>query len=125
MKTPLHLLGLVFLCMACQTPPKRACNDFKTGNFKFTSTIDGEEVTTNFSRTETLEIDYFQGNQDSSTVKWVNDCEYVLRRINPNNRAEEKPILIKILTTTDSSYTFEFGTVGDSKRLRGTAYKIN
>ncbi|WP_350285963.1 DNA topoisomerase IV [uncultured Croceitalea sp.] len=110
---------------ACQQPPDRNCTQFKTGNFSFTTIIDGKETTTHFERTDAIEVDYYQGRQDSSSVKWVNDCEYVLKRISPKNRAEEKPILIKILTTTDSSYTFEFGTVGDSKRLRGTAFKTN
>ncbi|MDT0539622.1 MULTISPECIES: DNA topoisomerase IV [Croceitalea] len=97
--------------------------DFKTGTFEFTTTVDGDEVTTTFERTNDIEVDYFKGRQDSSTVKWINDCEYILKRINPKSRAEEKPIHIKILTTTNSSYTFEFNTVGDAKKLRGTAIK--
>ncbi len=111
----------MFIC--CETPPERNCADFKTGTYEFTTLLDGEQVTTKFTRTANLEVEYFQGSQDSSFVKWINDCEYILKRINPKNRAEEKPILIKILTTTDSSYTFEFNTVGNPKKLRGTAFK--
>jgi len=114
---------IITLVFSCKTPPQRDCVDFKTGTFEFTTTVDGEEVTTTFERTKDIEVDYFKGRQDSSTVKWINDCEYILKRINPKSRAEEKPIHIKILTTTNSSYTFEFNTVGDAKKLRGTAIK--
>jgi len=38
--------------------------------------------------------------------------------------AEEKPVHIKILTTTDNSYTFEFSIVGDNKtKSKGVAVK--
>lgn len=117
------LLIVAFTFFSCKTPPERNCSDFKTGTFEFSMIVNGEEVTSTFKRNETIEVDYFKGKQDSSTVKWINDCEYILKRLNPTNRAEEKPIHIKILTTTASSYTFEFNTVGDSKKLRGTAIK--
>lgn len=118
------LYSILFLfCLSCQSPPERNCKDFKTGTFEFTSVVDGKEITTTFTRINSIEVDYFQEKQDSSTVRWINDCEYILKRINPKNRAEEKPIHIKILTTTDSSYTFEFNTVGEAKKLRGTAFK--
>ena len=123
MNRALLLCVLTVVIYACQTPPKRNCSDFKYGTFEFTSLLDGEKVTTTFVRENDIEIDYFQGKQDTSTVRWINDCEYIIKRLRPKNRSEEKAIHIKILTTTDSSYTFEFNTVGEPKKLRGTAYK--
>lgn len=112
------------LFVACGTPPERNCTDFKTGSFTFTALIDGEEKRTTFHRSLEIEIDEYEGKRDTSSVRWVNDCEYVLKNLNPKNMAEEKAIHIKILSTQDSSYTFEFGVVGDSKKFRGTAHKI-
>ncbi len=89
----------------------------------FTTVVDGDSLTTTFVRENTIEIDYFKNQIDTSSIRWINDCEYILKQLNPKNKQEEKSIHIKILTTTDSSYTFEFNTVGDSKKLRGTAYK--
>ena len=117
-------LILSFAFFSCSTPPKRNCADFKTGKFSFSTEIDGEEKKTTFQRTESIEIDFFEGKQDTSAIRWINDCEYVLRNLNPKNKAEEKSIHIKILTTTDSSYTFEYNAIGDTRKFKGTAFKI-
>ncbi len=111
--------------LSCSTPPERNCKDYRTGRFSFSTTIDGETKKTTFHRTETIEVDFFEGKQDSSSVRWINDCEYVLKNLNPRNKAEEKSIHIKILTTTDSSYTFEYNAIGDTRKFKGTAFKIH
>jgi hypothetical protein len=118
--------GLVaLLFFACGQPPQRNCEDFKTGKFSFTATINGEEKKTTFHRTLELEVDEYEGKVDSSSIRWINDCEYVLKNLNPKNKAEEKPIHIKILTTSESSYTFEYNIVGDNKKFKGTAEKVD
>ncbi|MEX0360583.1 DNA topoisomerase IV [Flagellimonas sp.] len=119
---PLLVLSLL---LSCQQPPERNCTNFKNGRFSFTTEINGENKTTTFLRKDDLEVDYFEGKQDSSSVRWINDCEYVLRNLNPKNKAEEKSIHIKILTTSDSSYTFEYNAIGDKRKFKGTAHKIH
>ena len=101
--------------------PKRDCHNFKTGEFTFTSTIEGKEVTTTFIRNDSIEIDFFSGVADTSAIRWINDCEYVVKKIRPKNRSEEQSVHMKILSTTDDSYTFEYSIVGKSQRSRGTA----
>ncbi|TMU56377.1 DNA topoisomerase IV [Flagellimonas algicola] len=115
----------LFLLLSCQQPPERNCTNFKNGRFSFTTEINGKNKTTTFLRKDNLEVDYFEGKQDSSSVRWINDCEYVLRNLNPKNKAEEKSIHIKILTTSDSSYTFEYNAIGDKRKFKGTAHKIH
>ena len=117
---------LLFGCYEVQ----RDCKTFKTGSFRFYYEIGGEEKVGEFKRTDSYNIDYINGRPDSSSIRWVNDCEFVLTKIKPKNKSEEKPILMKILTTTDSSYTFEYQLVvkNPNKKLRvekGTAFKIN
>ena len=114
----------ISLMVACYRP-ERKCEQFKNGSYTFTSTVDGVEMTTNFVRKDALEIDYFNGKADSASVRWINDCEYIVKKLNPKNKAEEKSVQIKILSTTDNSYTFEYGLVGSSKKSRGTAFKTN
>ena len=122
-KNSFYILLLALLCVSCYQP-ERNCAQFKEGEFSFTSLVNGEELTTTFIRKDGIEIDYFQGKSDTSSVRWINDCEYIVKKINPKNMAEEKSVHMKILSTTDDTYTFEYNIVGDKKKSRGTATKI-
>ena len=117
------LLLPVLLLMSCYNA-ERNCKDFKTGKFKFEYEIDGVKKTTLFERNDSIEIETFEGKTDTSTIRWVNDCEYVLQKKHPKNKAEEKSIDMKILTTSKNSYTFEFGMVGVDSKQKGTVVKI-
>ncbi len=123
-KNSFYILFSVLLCVSCYQP-ERNCTQFKEGEFSFTSTVNGEELTTTFIRKNDIEIDYFQGKSDTSSVRWINDCEYIVKKLNPKNMAEEKSVHMKILSTTDDTYTFEYNIVGNKKKSRGTATKIN
>lgn len=104
--------------------PQRNCADFRTGTFEFEALSGTEVFKTTIVRNDSIEVDYFQGKTDSSTIRWINDCEYVLKKINPKNQAEKKAILIKILTTAKDSYTFEFSEVGKTKKSKASAKRI-
>jgi len=115
-------LYTLFLLIGCYES-ERNCADFKTGTFEFEALSGTEVFKTTIVRNDSIEIDYFQGKKDSSSIHWINDCEYVLKKINPKNQAEKKAIHIKILTTDKDSYTFEFSEVGKTKKSRATAKK--
>lgn len=118
------LLFLVLAFSSCYNV-ERNCKDFKTGEFQFDYVVDGVEKTTTFIRTENQEIDFYEGKSDTSSIRWVNDCEYIVQKLHPKNREEKKAISMKILTTAENSYTFEFGIVGSDNKQRGTVTKIN
>nr|WP_321223715.1 hypothetical protein [uncultured Psychroserpens sp.] len=101
------LLILSLLCFSCYET-ERNCEDYKTGVFEFNYTIDGIEKTGKFVRTDSLNIDFFENKVDSASIRWINDCEFIQKKINPKNASEEKAIHFKILTTTKDSYTFEY-----------------
>lgn len=124
--TKKNCFGLVLLLLvACSCyRPERNCTDFKNGKFSFTAEIDGEEHTTTFVRNDSVELDYFQGKVDTSSIRWLNDCEYIVKKLHPKNMAEEKSIHMKILSTSKNSYTFEYKVVGSTKKSTGTALKI-
>lgn len=104
--------------------PERNCKDYKTGTYEFESYLGGEMVTSRFVRNDSIEIDFFKGETDTSSVRWINDCEYILKNKNPKNMAERKPIHIKILTTDNDGYTFEYGIVGEPRKERGSVKKV-
>ena len=122
-KKILYLTPLLVL-MSCYNV-ERNCKDFKTGKFKFEFEVDGVKKTTVFERKDSIEIETFEGKTDSSSIRWVNDCEYILQKIHPKNMEGKKAITMKILTTSKNTYTFEFGIVGSDQKQRGTVIKIS
>ena len=104
---------------------ERNCKEFHTGYFEFSSLINGEIKTSYFSRTEGLEIETYEGKIDSARIRWVNDCECILTKLNPKSNQDKRPVQIKILSTEGNSYTFEYSLVGESDNTqRGTIQKI-
>jgi len=116
--------ALAILSMISCYNADRKCSDFKTGKFKFEYEVNGVKKTTVFERNDSIEIETFEGKTDTATIRWVNDCEYVLQKKHPKNMAEEKAIQMKILTTTANSYTFEFGMIGSDTKQTGTVTKL-
>jgi len=112
-----------FLLISCYNP-ERNCIDFKTGTFEYEALVGTEMLTTTFVRNDTIEIDYFKGKSDTSSIRWINDCEYIVKKINPKSMAEEKAIHMKILTTNGSEYIFEYNIVGDTNKQKGTVKKV-
>ncbi|MAO07313.1 MAG: DNA topoisomerase IV [Alteromonas sp.] len=116
------VLTAVLLVSCYET--ERNCAQFKTGTFRFEAVIGTQIETTTFVRNDSMEIDYFRGNADTSSIRWINDCEYIVQKINPKNRAEKKAVHMKILSTQGNEYTFEYNIVGAQQKQRGTATKV-
>ena len=105
---------------------ERNCNDFRTGSFEFTTSINDSIVKSTFIRTDKYEIEQFNGIKDSSTIRWVNDCEFILTKIKPRTNQEKRPIRIKILRTYGNSYDFEYSQVSNPQKVnRGTINKVS
>jgi hypothetical protein len=103
---------------------KRVCTDFKTGKFEFSQEINGKKQTTIFERTDKLQIETYKGKTDTASVRWVNECEFVLEKLHPKNMQEKKAIGIRMLSTNENSYTFEFSYLNDANKQIGKAARI-
>lgn len=112
------IIFLFILIVSCQKP-ERNCTDYKTGTFEFNFIDDGVEKTGHILRTKHLQIETYDNKIDSSEVRWINDCEVIFKTINPKSMLEKKDIHLKILTTTDSGYTFEYSYVGQAEKQKG------
>lgn len=116
---------LIFCVFACFSP-QRNCSDFHTGTFSFTSVVLGDTLTTKFTRTDSIEVDYYLSRIDSSSVRWLNDCECIVKKLRPLTYQDSKAVHMKILTTTDNTYTFEYNLVGDNaNKQRGIVTKLS
>ena len=114
---------IFFLFISCSIP-ERNCQEFKTGVYEFKTMIDGKEYFSNFKRSDSIEIEFFQGIKDTSSVRWVSDCEFILKNI--NQKKSKTSISMKILSTKENSYVFEYSIVGDNSNIRrGESFKLN
>lgn len=113
-------LLILIACLSSCYQPERDCKSFRTGDFLFEYDVDGVKKTSSFTRTEKYSIEHYENVIDTATVRWLNDCEFILQ---PSDK--KTPIHYKILSTTTDSYTFEYGLVGKSNKGKGTAVKVD
>lgn len=124
MRKILFSIIISLLLISCYTT-ERDCKKFRTGTFEFETFINGELLKTTFVRNDSIEIDYFQGKADTASIRWINDCEYIVKKLHPKNMEERKAIHMKILHTKGDNYTFEYNLVGQKPKERGNARKIS
>jgi len=118
------LLLLITISLISCYNSERNCTDFKTGTFEFEALVGTELTKTTFVRNDSIEIDYFRGKADTSAIRWINPCEYIVTKKNPKSQAEKRAIHMKILATEGATYTFEYNIVGETRKERGTAVKV-
>ena len=121
----INTVGIIILLtlFSCNNH-ERNCKDFRTGKFEFIQVIDGKKHISTFVRTEKIQIETYNGKTDTASVRWVNDCEFILQKLHPKSMKEEKAISMKILFTEKNSYTFEYAFVGSNIKERGTVTKL-
>ena len=86
----LLLLSLFSLFSCYETT--RNCNDYKTGTFRFDYVVNNISKSATFKRTKNHSINYYDKKTDSSEVKWINNCEFILYKLNPKSISEKDPI---------------------------------
>ena len=122
MKKAIFLSLLLTSCYSVE----RNCLDFKTGVFEFSTSINDSLVTSTFTRTNEFEIEMYNGIEDSSSISWVNNCEFLLTKINPRTNQEKRPIRIKILRTYGDQYDFEYSQVNNPQKIsRGSVKRVS
>ena len=132
-KTPLipkslayYLLAatLLLLLTSCYEV-ERKCTDFKTGSFKSETVIDGKKYVSSFKRNDSIQIETFDQVVDTFLIRWTNDCEYVIQNKKPKNMVEKKAVQVKILTTKENTYTFEYNYIGEAIKQKGIVTKLD
>lgn len=103
---------------------ERNCTAFKTGKFSSETTVEGKKYSTTFERNDSMQIENFNNKIDTFSIRWINDCEYILENIKPKNREEKKAVHVKILNTKDLTYNFEYSFVGETKKQKGSVTKM-
>ena len=117
-------LFILFLLTSCYSVD-RDCENFKMGEFEFSYKLNDTIQRSLFTRTLDYEIEEFNSVIDSSSISWVNDCDFVLTKVNPKTNQEKRPVRIKIIRTYENSYDFEYSSVNEPIIIkRGTVIRI-
>ncbi|MDG1269505.1 MAG: DNA topoisomerase IV [Ulvibacter sp.] len=124
-----YYLICFLLCCSCYNV-ERSCNDFKTGTFTFQQLVGTELVSSTFVRNDSIAIETYKGVTDTFSVRWINNCEYIMRKLNPKNTYDQQAVHFKILSTTENTYLFEFQMVVKKQNQenlvkKGTVTKVN
>nr|WP_317633115.1 DNA topoisomerase IV [uncultured Flavobacterium sp.] len=118
------VFGLALIGLTSCYNQERNCAHFKTGTFVFEQEIDGVKHSSTFVRNDSIEIETYNGKTDTASIRWINDCEYVLEKLHPKNMQEKKAVHMKILNTSENEYNFEYGIVGSKTKEKGTIKKV-
>jgi hypothetical protein len=112
----------IFSC----TIPEKNCSKFKVGEFNFVAKTNTGVYNSKSIRNDSIEIEYFGNTIDTSKITWVSECEYILRKLKPKNISDQKAVSVKIISSSENSYVFEYSFVGDKEnRARGNAYRTD
>lgn len=118
------VIFILFLLLISCYQPNRNCSDFKTGQFKYEALVNGKLETTIFKRSDSLQVEIYKGKTDTSRIRWINDCEFILTPLNPESILDKYQIQMKILNTTKNSYEFQYNIVGETQKETGRAENI-
>ena len=110
-------VAVFVLFTACYTN-ERNCKAFQTGSFSFNTVVNGDTLSSQFVRNDSIEVDYFFETPDTSNIRWVNDCECIVTKRNPLTFQESKAVQMKILSTFEDGYLFEYNLVGDRSNVQ-------
>ena len=108
----MRILVLLLLLTSCYTAD-RDCSQFRTGKFEFSYELNDTIKKSIFTRTLDYEIEEYDNVVDSSSISWVNDCEFILTKLNPKTNQEKRPVKIRIIRTYGDSYDFEYSSVSE------------
>ena len=117
MRIVTSFVAVFILFTACYTN-ERNCKAFQTGSFSFNTVVNGDPLSRRFVRNDSIEVDYFFETPDTANIRWVSDCECIVTKRNPLTFQESKAVQMKILSTFEDGYIFEYNLVGDRSNVQ-------
>jgi len=119
-----HFLTLIIclLLFSCKENTKSSPDNFKTGTFK--TTLEDSDITSVAYRNDSIQIETYDNKKDTFNIKWPNNFEYILVKINPKTLLDSTPFHVKITAIKKNSYSFKAYYKGSNFKQKGTATKI-
>lgn len=119
-------LSFILICciglISCKSEKAAHIENFKTGTFE--TFLDDSDATSIATRNDSIQIETYNSKKDTFAIRWVNNFEYVLLKVNPKTTLDNTPFHVKITGIKENSYTFKASYKGSNFKQTGTANKI-
>jgi len=108
---------------SCKNEAKTDILSFRSGHFK---TYLGKRKDSSFVyRNDRLQVERYKNKKDSFNIEWKNNFEYQLKKINPKNKLDSIPFIVKITAIKPNSYNFKAYYLGSNFKQKGTTIRLN
>jgi len=114
---------LLFSIISCNNKPNLTTEQLRTGTFK--TYLDGSTATSIATRKNEIQIETYEQKQDTFSIYWKSDFEYILTKKNPKTDLDKTEFVIKITGIHKNSYTFRAYYKGSNYKQTGKATKIS
>ena len=121
------IVVLFIFCFAgfsCVQKPSCVCTQFHDGTYLSVQTVNGTKDTTRIVRKGNEQIETYHGHKDTAVIRWVNDCELIVRPKHPHSMEDRKALSMKIIRTDINSCLVRYSYVGESKEFEQKMIKI-
>ena len=95
---------------------------FKEGDFK--TYLGKKKDSSYFYRTNKIQIETYQNKSDTFHIRWKNNFEYELKKVNPKTKLDSIPFIVKITAIKENYYKFKGAYLGSNFKQEGITYKI-
>ena len=116
-------LVILISLSSCMNSKKIDVESFKIGKFK--TVLDANEDVSFAVRNDSIQIETHDSKEYEYSINWVNNFEYVLKKINPKTTLDNTPFHVKITGIKENSYTFVANYKGSNFKQKGTVIKIS
>ncbi|OYU84863.1 MAG: DNA topoisomerase IV [Flavobacterium sp. BFFFF2] len=113
-----------FVVISCVQKPTCDCPQFHDGTYIAVQSIQGKNDTTQIIRKGNEQIETYHGKTDTAIVRWVNDCELIVRPKHPHSIEDRKALSMKIVQTEKNTCLVRYSYVGESKEFEQKMTKI-
>lgn len=114
---------IVSVAFSCSTGNETDILSFRKGNFK--TFLGAHKDSSFFYRTDKFQFETYRNQVDTFSIYWKSNFEYELRKVNPKNKLDSTPFIVKITGIKDKSYKFKGSYLGSNFKQEGNTYKIS
>ncbi len=117
---PLFLILILFI-FSCNT---KRINILELREGTFETTLPDKNVKSIAFRDKNIQIETYNNKKDTFTIKWLNNFEYELLKINPKSSLDSVPFIVKITKLSHNGYSFKAHYKGNKYIQKGEAVKL-